>query len=281
MQQSLTNIRKELESYYSKEEIQGFIQLIFYHLKNYSLADMILNEDKQLSENDIKSLRNIIFKLKKYVPIQYILGQTEFCDLIFHVDSNVLIPRPETEELVRWALNDFQHQKNLNVFDACTGSGCIAISLAKYLHQAKVSACDISDGALHLAQLNAHSNKVNIGFHCIDMLNHQSFTPHAKYDIIISNPPYVLNSEKLEMSKNVLDYEPHLALFVDDDKALIFYEAIADFACLYLNKTGSLYFEINESYAPETLTMLKEKGFSSTELRQDVFKKNRMIKASL
>ncbi len=281
MRQSLANIRKELESYYSTEEIQGFIQLIFHHLKGYSLTDIVINQEEQLLENEKETINEILISLKKYIPIQYILGTTEFYELYFEVNADVLIPRPETEELVDWIVKDHQSRSNLQVFDACTGSGCIAISLAKHLHNANVLAADISTAALAVAQQNALRNTSSIQLIELDMLQYQTFQVDSKFDIIVSNPPYVLNSEKIKMQRNVLDNEPHLALFVDDNEALIFYEAIAEFAKQNLDKEGSLYFEINEAYASEVSAMLMGKGFICIELRQDVFKKDIMIKAKL
>ncbi|MFV0366247.1 MAG: peptide chain release factor N(5)-glutamine methyltransferase [Mangrovibacterium sp.] len=281
MQQSLAIIRKELSSYYEPEEIQGFIRMIFYHLKSYSLTDMVINQQEQLSETEKKKIFSIVAELKAHRPIQYILGNVEFCDLHFKVNENVLIPRPETEELVQWIIDDFKLHPNVTVFDACTGSGCIAIGLAHWLNSPKVSACDISAEALELAQINAKENRVSVDFHLADMLHAQSFDPASKFDIMVSNPPYVLHSEKAAMNENVLKHEPHLALFVEDDEALIFYDAIADFSLKHLKLGGKLYFEINEAYALETAEMLKNKGFVNTEIRQDVFGKNRMIKTEL
>lgn len=279
MQQNLVYIKKELASHYDAIEIEGLIRSIFYAVKNYSLTDMVLRSQEQLTKNDTDKIHLIVSKLKEHVPIQYVLGETEFCGLNFRVAPSVLIPRPETEELVGWIVSDCAGQSGLTVLDACTGSACIAVSLAKLLSAPQISACDISSEALEVAQQNACRNQASVSFFLADMLRYQSFTPTSKFDVIVSNPPYVLQSEKAKMSKNVLLHEPHLALFVEDEQPLAFYESIADFANLHLNREGRLYFEINEALAEQTQKMLHSKGFHSIELRQDVFGKDRMMKA--
>lgn len=281
MQQNLDYIRKELETFYPAEEIEGFIRVIFHHLKGYSLTDLVLRRDERLSEEDEKSIRNVVEQLKRNIPIQYIIGEAEFCDLKFRVSPDVLIPRPETEELVLWIAEDYQGATNLQAFDACAGSGCIAVSLAKMLHQAEVSACDISEKALQMAEVNAELNQVNVKFERLDMLHWQGFEGEQQFDCIVSNPPYVLDSEKAQMNNNVLEHEPHLALFVADDEALIFYESIASFAKVHLKAGGHLYFEINEAFGEEMKQMLQGMGFVHVELRQDVFGKNRMMRAEI
>ncbi|MFV0289303.1 MAG: peptide chain release factor N(5)-glutamine methyltransferase [Mangrovibacterium sp.] len=281
MLQNIANIRKELAPHYSKEEIQGFILHIFHDLKSYSLTDLVCNKEKSLSENEHQTILNIIEQLKKNVPIQYILGKTEFMELDFEVNPSVLIPRPETEELVQWLIDDFQTTISAHVFDACTGSGCVAISVAKQIPNARVYACDISKEALATAERNAKNHAANVNFFELDILNSSNFKAPHKFDAIISNPPYVLEMEKQKMNDNVLQHEPHIALFVADDKALMFYEAIADFALIHLKRKGCIYFEINEQFGTEMKQMLLKKGFEQIELKQDVFRKDRMIKAIL
>ncbi|SVA25951.1 uncharacterized protein METZ01_LOCUS78805, partial [marine metagenome] len=199
-----------------------------------------------LSIEKTNQLYNCLDRLKKHEPIQYVLGKTKFCNLNFSVNESVLIPRPETEELVNIILKN--ELGNKTVLDIGSGSGCIAISLAKHSPKAKVTALDICKDAIELSQRNAKENDVNLEFINADILNYKS---DKKYDIIVSNPPYVLESEKKHMSKNVLDYEPELALFVKNDDPLQFYKAILDFSKNSLNKNGKIYFEINEKYKNE------------------------------
>ncbi len=236
-------------------------------------------ENKELSKLQARNINNIIKRLRTYEPIQHITGETEFFGLPFIVNKNVLIPRPETEELVELILNENKEDK-LNILDIGTGSGgAIAIALAKYKKEAKISAWDISKDALLIAKGNAERNAVDIDFEQVDVLI--DYPTDKKYDIIVSNPPYILESEKRDMEKNVLDYEPHIALFVPDDRALIFYERIADIALDILNPDGKLYFEINQALGKETVKMLENRGgFSNVTLYQDINKNDRMTSAS-
>ncbi len=281
LKDSITFIKDELKELYPSTEIESFINLIFDHLLNYSKIDIHLNLDKTLSDDTLEKTYGIVADLKSHKPIQYILGDTEFYDLTFKVAPGVLIPRPETEELVHMIINDFKSiNKDLSILDIGTGSGCIAITLAKNISNSKVSAYDISDIALEIAKNNASLNKVNIDFNKVDILKNKDLVTNNKFDIIVSNPPYVRELEKKMMDNNVLDYEPDLALFVPDNDALKFYIAITDFAKNNLNKDGSLYFEINEYLPDEMNKMLSEKGFNS-EVFFDLNDKARMIKASL
>jgi release factor glutamine methyltransferase len=220
-------------------------------------------------------------KLKKEIPIQYILGETEFFDLKFKVNNKVLIPRPETEELIEWVLKNSKlktQNSKLNILDIGTGSGCIAISLAKNLPNAEVYAIDISSEAIKIAQKNAEINKVSVNFIETDILKIEEL--QYTFDIIVSNPPYVRELEKEKMHQNVLANEPHLALFVENDNPLLFYDKIADLAKSYLTKNGNLYFEINQYLGKETVDLLKSKGFNTIELKKDLFDVDRMIKAT-
>ena len=223
-------------------------------------------------------------------PIQYIIGETEFYRLPFYVNQHVLIPRPETEELVEWIIslpNSSQKEKNLNILDIGTGSGCIAISLAKNLPNASVFAIDISKKALQVAKQNAVLNEVTVEFIEYDILSSNIIqTPsirgknlNLKFDIIVSNPPYVRQLERQEIKNNVLNYEPHIALFVENDNPLLFYNHIIDFAKENLTKNGKLYVEINQYLGQETVTLLKEKGFTNIELKKDLFGNDRMVRA--
>jgi release factor glutamine methyltransferase len=240
----------------------------------------------EISAEQSENINNVLSRLKTGEPVQYILGHTEFYGLPFKVNPSVLIPRPETEELVDWALNSWQlvvdsWQQPHNILDIGTGSGCIAISLKKNLDKVSVSAIDISTEALNTAKGNAALNNVDINFIQEDILNqthHSPLTTH--YSLIISNPPYVTLEDKKQMHTNVTDFEPHTALFVPENNPLIFYKAIADFAVGYLEKGGLLFFEINESYGEEIVKLLNDKSFTNTELMSDMSGKARMIKAT-
>jgi len=220
---------------------------------------------------------DIISRLQQNEPIQYIIGKETFCNLSFMVDKNVLIPRPETQELVEWILVDNEGRKGCRVLDVGTGSGCIAISLAKKMPKSQVEAWDFSAGALQMAKRNASLNEVEICFVKQDVL---TFVPEsACLDILVSNPPYITESEKTGMEGNVLDWEPKTALFVQDDDPLLFYRKIASLGRVMLNPGGSLYFEINRAYGKEMVTMLEEMGYTRIVLRKDMFGNDRMIKA--
>ena len=209
-------------------------------------------------------------------PVQYVTGKTEFCDMTFHVDGSVLIPRPETEELVLWAEQCAADHRNPRILDVCTGSGCIAIVLAAHLPQAEVTALDISHAALETARRNASMNGVRIRFIEDDALNGMPSLAGETFDIIVSNPPYIPHSEIESMHVNVTRYEPHEALFVDDADPLVFYRAIARAARTMLSEGGSLFFEVHEAWAERTAEMLRREGFGQTEVRIDMFGKPRM-----
>jgi len=243
-------------------------------IKRYELA---INGDSQLKQSQEVLLLAYLSELVKQKPLQYILGYAEFYGLKFYVDESVLIPRPETEELVRWIVEDYKMIPNLKVIDVGTGSGCVAVSLGKYLKNSKIAALDKSADALEIAKLNANENKVAINFILGDILVIDS-EKFATFDIIVSNPPYVRNSERHQMKANVLDYEPHMALFVKDDNPLVFYDAIMNFAVDKLNSNGALYFEINEYLSQPLEKLVVEKGYFQHEFRNDMFGKPRMLK---
>jgi len=277
MQKAIAYIKESLNAYYPESEISGFTRIIIEEITKKSYSQALLN-DEFLTDEQRKSLYAIVERLKTYEPIQHILGETEFFGLRFVVNKNVLIPRPETEELVELILNE-NRQTGLRVLDIGTGSGAIAIALAKHLKNADISAWDISYKALDVAVLNSKKNSTNIAFKMTDILS--GYPKDKKFDIIVSNPPYVLESEKATMEQNVLEYEPHTALFVPDSKALLFYERIADIAHDLLNPGGKLYFEINQAKGQETVKMLEGKGFINVNLFQDLSRKDRMVRAML
>ncbi len=275
----------DLANLYPKEEILSFFNLLIDFKLNLSKVDMALNPYQILTKNNLSYFLNALTGLQNQKPIQYIIGETEFYGLPFYVNQHVLIPRPETEELVAWIIplpNPPQKGGNLNILDIGTGSGCIAISLAKNLPNASVFALDISNKALEIAKQNAILNEVLIEFIEHDILKPniiQSEEKNLKFDIIVSNPPYVRQLEKQEIKDNVLKHEPHLALFVENENPLLFYTKIADFAKDNLTKNGKLYVEINQYLGQETISLLKEKGFTNIELKKDMFGNYRMIKA--
>ena len=272
---------QELTSLYDVGEAESFFYLILEAKHQLKRVDIALQPDLAFSETELESWSSILEQLKKEIPIQYILGVTYFYGLDFEVNSAVLIPRPETEELVDWIIQNSKlkaQNSKLKILDIGTGSGCIAIALAKNLPNAQVFALDVSEKALATAKKNAEKNQVQLTF------IHQSILETVdlaqEFDIIVSNPPYVRGLEKLEIKKNVLDNEPHLALFVEDNDALIFYRKIAQLAQKNLNPKGQLYFEINQYLGQETLNLLLEMGFKNCELRQDIYGNDRMIQCS-
>jgi len=326
LQDLKSDFYKQLKSLYPKTEVTSF----FYRLCDFKLGlkrvDIALNLDKKIALKEVSFFEDAIKRLKLFEPIQYVIGTTEFYGLTFKVDKNVLIPRPETEELVSWILKEVKGQKakgkRLKILDIGTGSGCIAIALAENLPQAEVWALDVSKQALKIAKQNATLNKVNINFIEADILNlntkdiviaskakqsltnkeinsvakplrndvqnNNSVIPTERkisdeesfflnFDIIISNPPYVKQNEKPLMQPNVLNHEPHVALFVENNNPLLFYDKIADFAIKNLSKNGILFFEINQNFGQGVITILQQKGFKNTALKKDIFEADRMV----
>jgi release factor glutamine methyltransferase len=272
---------EQLIAIYPQTEIDSFFYLLLEVRFNLKRVDIALEPEMTLSETKQEFLAKALEGLKKQIPVQYILGKTEFYGLPFKVTPDTLIPRPETEELVDWISTEVDNEsltKEINILDIGTGTGCIAISLAKNLSNVNVFAIDVSEKALDIAKTNAKKNKVQIEFIHADILALDSL-PY-QFDIIVSNPPYVRELEKKEIQPNVLENEPHLALFVDDKNPLIFYKKIAELAKKHLTKDGKLFFEINQYLGEEMSTMLTDVGFS-TELRKDIFNNDRMTKSVL
>ncbi len=270
---------KELASIYPQTEIDTFFFLLAEEYLNFMRIDVVLKSDFNIPTALLLLFNNALEKLKKEKPIQYILGKTEFYGFTFLVDSYTLIPRPETEELVDWVLEEVNVKQSIKIIDIGTGSGCIPISLAKHLPEAKIEAIDVSFNALSVAKQNAVLNKVDVFFIEKDILKIEKLD--KKFDIIISNPPYVRELEKKEIKNNVLENEPHIALFVKDNNPLIFYNKIADLAKKNLSKNGILFFEINQYLGKETVGILRDKGFRNIQLKKDLFGNNRMIKCEL
>jgi release factor glutamine methyltransferase len=273
--------RKELKALYDTNEVDSLCMIVLTEITGTSSAKIKAFPELTISRQQVETINNILTRLKTGEPVQYILGHTEFYGLPFKVNPYVLIPRPETEELVDWAILSVISSKFAvgNILDIGTGSGCIAISLKKNLADAEVSAIDISTEALKTAKENAILNNADINFIQGDILNLKSEIENSKFEIIISNPPYVTLDDKKQMHTNVTDFEPHTALFVPENDPLIFYKAIADFAANRLQKGGLLFFEINESYGEQIVELLTHKLFNNIELRKDMSGKARMIKA--
>ena len=279
MKASIASIRKELAGIFAGEEIESLIFLIFENLKGYSRTRFLLSKEEiLLSKDELGEIKSIVTRLKNHEPIQYILGKTEFYGLPFYSVPGVLIPRPETEELVQWIIQE-NTNTSPNILDIGTGTGCIAISLRKNIEQATVLACDISSVCIKTALRNAELNAATVSVFEYNILKNTPEVNFPKLDLIVSNPPYVRDTEKLLMEKNVLEYEPELALFVPDKNPLIFYERISDFALAHLKNCGSLYFEINEAFGKECVEMLETKGFSNIILKKDINGKDRMIRS--
>ena len=264
-----------LTSLYDAEEAESFFYLVLENRHQMKRVDLALNPELEFSESQIHEFNEIRKKLERHIPIQYILGTTSFYGLDFAVNEHVLIPRPETEELVAWILSANKSSAPLKILDIGTGSGCIAIALAKNFPNAQVFAIDVSENALIIAKTNAINNAVSVNFLQKDILKTDSLA--EQFDIIVSNPPYVRQLEKAEIKENVLEHEPHLALFVEDNDALIFYRKITDLALKTLNPNGQLYFEINQYLGAQMIHLLAQKDFSGVELRKDIYGNDRMI----
>lgn len=279
MQQANEYIRTSLQGIYPKNEINSISNLIIANITGFSRTEIILNKNTNFSANQRFLLEKIVDALKKHTPVQYVLGETEFYGLPFKVDSNVLIPRPETEELVEWIQSSYSANMSYRMLDIGTGSGCIAIALKSIFPKSLVSAFDISEGALEIARDNAELNGCVIDFRKVDIL--QPTIIDEKWDIIVSNPPYIPEMEKSEILAHVLEFEPHSALFVPDSRPLIFYETIATFALQHLNIGGVLFFEIHRDFGLQTVQLLEKFGFKDVILQKDVSGNDRMVRAMI
>lgn len=268
---------QELSSVYDAQEIESFFYIILEQFHNKKRIDLALNPDMEMDAMQLLRWESVLNELKNEKPIQYILGETEFYGLPFLVNENTLIPRPETEELVELILDESRKSKveSLKILDIGTGSGCIAISLAKNLLNAQLAAIDVSENALATAQKNAEINNVEVDFILKNILETEVL--EGQFDIIVSNPPYVRNLEKAEIKPNVLEFEPHLALFVEDDDALLFYRKIAQLAQKNLTENGLLFFEINQYLGKETVALLESLAFKEVVLKKDFYGNDRMI----
>jgi release factor glutamine methyltransferase len=286
---TILNLKKyffdELSPIHENSEVESFFFILTEYLHNLKRIDVSLAHDFEITETYLQQWKTIISDLKNEKPIQYITGEAWFYGYQFYVDENTLIPRPETEELVEWIIERTKYEvqsnkvkvqsTNFSILDIGTGSGCIPISLKKEIPNANISTIDVSEKAMAMAIKNAALNQVDINFIHQDVLKTEVLP--EKYDIIVSNPPYVRNLEKHEIKKNVLAYEPHLALFVENDDALLFYRKIAQLALPDLKPNGKLFFEINQYLGSETLNLLKELGFKNIVLKKDFMRNDRMI----
>ena len=270
------HIKENLGSYYPAGEVAAFTRVIATEILGIPQMTFFLKENVELTHEQEATLEDAIKRLQKYEPIQYIQGYSDFCGLRFKVTPATLIPRPETSELVEWVASEATG--NERILDIGTGSGCIAVSLANKMPQSKVTAWDISNEALAVATENSRSNGTEVLFEQVDILSNR---PEEKqFDIIVSNPPYIKENEKSAMHSNVLDWEPHTALFVPDSDPLLFYRTIAKKGLTLLKPGGTLYFEINRAHGAETVEMLAGLGYTGIELRKDFAENDRMIKAT-
>lgn len=280
----IRHFHQELDSSYDIDEVRNFTFLVIEHFFSWKKSQILIKKHEFVSPEILNACNSIIKRLKKMEPIQYILGEAYFYDLMFNVNQNVLIPRPETEELVDLIIKDIE-RKNIEsptILDVGTGSGCIAIALKKNIDSAKVFGIDVSNKALEVANNNAHRNKTDVSFFEQDIfttLSHEFSDKlrSSSLDVIVSNPPYIALSEKELMRENVLNYEPHLALFVPNDNPMLYYNSIANQAILLLKKGGVLYFEINEQFGQKVVNLLVEKNFSDIHLKKDLNGKDRFV----
>jgi release factor glutamine methyltransferase len=276
MQSTIQYIKSELKGLYPESEIDGFIRIIAETVLHLNYTEWLLRKELELLPADKKRIERVLERLKNNEPIQYIFGETEFFNLPLRVAPGVLIPRSETEELVQWIL-DLKPMPDVRIVDVGTGSACIALALKKNVPQSELIAVDFSEDALRIAAENAIINKLDVQFLLADILSWEKQL-WKKYDIIVSNPPYVRNSEKKLMHPNVLKHEPETALFVSDEDPLLFYRVIATFALKNLNVGGYLFFEINEAFGKQTIELLEQLGFRDIVLKKDINRKDRMVR---
>jgi release factor glutamine methyltransferase len=270
--------QNELATFFDTMEIDQFFYLTLEKFHQIKRVDLALHPNFEITLEEQQKWNTVLNQLKTQKPIQYILGETSFYGLTFYVNENTLIPRPETEELVQWILESHLNEACSSILDIGTGSGCIPIALKKNLPTATICALDISEKALEVASKNAVINEVAVTFLQQDILTATKL--HQLFDVIVSNPPYVRNLEKEKIAANVLQFEPHLALFVDDNDSLLFYRKICSLAHEFLTPNGQLFFEINHYLGPETIALVKSYGFTQIELRKDIYGNDRMLRAT-
>ncbi len=275
-----TYIKQRLQDFqYPAEEITPLAKEMLVSVFGFTASRLYAGKDNDFSSKEREQLEDILDRLSRHEPIQYIVGEVCFGGMSFKVTPGVLIPRPETAELIEWVVSDMKDETSFSVLDIGTGSGCIPVSLAARLPQAVVHAWDISEEALQVAAENARINHVSVQYRHQDVF--QPCPADKHFRVIVSNPPYIAEKEKQEMEANVLQWEPGLALFVPDEDPLRFYRRIAEVGQALLEPDGSLYFEINRNYGPETVSLLRQMGYVAVELRKDIFGNDRMVKACL
>ncbi len=274
------SVLSQLSPFLGEGEARAVVNLLLRHYTTYNSLYINLNPFTEIDQETIERINKALKELLEDKPIQYVLGETVFCNLPFMVDNSVLIPRPETEELTSWIIEENHQARRL--MDICTGSGCIAVSLANYIRGSRVYAVEISRNAIEVANRNASLNKVKVDFIQHDVLD-PDFSDFIddKFDVIVSNPPYVRTMEKMYMHKRVLDYEPEPALFVEDDNPLLFYDAILKFGQTHLMNNGKLYFEINEHFGKEVVYLYKQYGYTEICLKRDIHGKDRMVSGKM
>jgi release factor glutamine methyltransferase len=269
----------ELGEMYPHDEAANIMRLVFQEKLGLSRVQLALQKQFELDDKNRKLVFQIAEKLMEGHPVQQLIGSVHFLNARLRINKNVLIPRPETEELVQWVIQENKEKQEIMVLDIGTGSGCIAISVAQALHESFVSALDISQPAIELARINAIANNAQVDFINMDVLQEDNWKRLKFFDVMVSNPPYIRESEKSEMHINVVNHEPHEALFVSDEKPLLFYERIGEMGTRHLARSGRLYFEINEAFGPEVKKFLKNKGYKEIKLRKDINGKDRMVRA--
>jgi release factor glutamine methyltransferase len=283
----------QLYEMYDDREAANIADMVIEHITGFRKIDRLIDKQVPVTKKQIQLLNDYTFQLLQHKPVQYVLQEAWFGGVKFCVDETVLIPRPETEELVEWIIKDVSGSQfpvsgsftarytSPAILDIGTGSGCLAVTLKKNLPLAEVHALDISEGALNIAKQNAAAQQTEINFHLLNILDENKWSKLAAFDIVVSNPPYVTQSEALAMHKNVLQHEPHIALFVPDEDALLFYRTIATFGLQHLNAHGKLFFEINETLGKEVHDLLSQYGYKNIELKKDLQGKDRIVKAEI
>ena len=278
-------LTKELKTIYDNDELKNIIDLVLEYITNMPRSEQVKTKLAYLTCTQLEAIDSITERLKTNEPVQYVLGEAWFGGMKFKVNKNVLIPRPETEELVDWVVKEIENLKlkieNLRILDVGTGSGCIPITLKKKLPNAAISAIDVCSDALFIATENAIEHNTDVDFILLDFLHEEKWQELGQFDIIVSNPPYVKQSEKDGIHVRVKEFEPHLALFVPDNDALLFYKKLSDFSLKHLKKGGNLFVEINETLGAAVIELFKSAGFMDTELKKDMHGRDRMGKAAV
>lgn len=281
VQEATYFLLNQLRTVYSDGEASQVTDWVMEHLTGSKKAERMLYKNAAITEKEEDLLHQYTKRLLEHEPVQYVLNESWFCGLKFFVDRNVLIPRPETEELVEWIISNCKFPVDeLKILDIGTGSGCIPIALKRRIRKADVWGCDISEMALSVAKKNATTLGTEVNFLTLDFLDKHTWSQLPVFDIIVSNPPYVPVKDKETMQPNVLNYEPHRALFVPENDALVFYRAIAEFGKDHLSKKGTIYLEIHEDLGEATSELFKAAGYK-TELKKDMQQKDRLLKAGL